>query len=178
MEQLAALPTGVRTDDVGRRLASFLATLSSAWEIANPEGRNQLLQQLFRRVVVNNRMAVTQLPRPEVRSFFKLIVSDEITHQRKRRGSLAPIRHFPKGWIIYSAPPPTLPRYTEPRPSKLCRGQVDAIVSAVNAGRTLREIAAEFGISAERVRQLAQARKAPKSAIDVGSRHGTRNSIV
>ena len=78
--------------------------------------------------------------------------------RRKRRGSLAPIRHIPEDAVVLAAPQFELPRYTEPRPGKLSPAQVDTLVSAVDRGRTLRDVAADFSISAERVRQLARQR--------------------
>ena len=77
--------------------------------------------------------------------------------RRKRRGSLAQYRQLPVDAVVLAAPSKFTPRYTEPRPGKLSPGEIDSIVSAVSAGQTLRDGAAEFGISAERVRQLARA---------------------
>ena len=72
-------------------------------------------------------------------------------------GALAPYRQIPNNAVVLAAPSAAAPHYTEPRPGKLCPAQVAAIVGAVAAGRTLRDVAADFGISAERVRQLARA---------------------
>ena len=87
-------------------------------------------------------------------------------HRRKRRGSLAPFRQLPADTVVLAAVPPATARYTEPRPGKLFPAQADAVVAAVAAGRTLRDVAAAFGVSAERVRQLAQARRAWALAAD------------
>jgi Sigma-70, region 4 len=62
--------------------------------------------------------------------------------------------------------PLDLPRYTEPRPGKLSPPEIDPLVAAVVAGRTLRDVGAEFGISAERVRQLVQERDRAAMAAD------------
>jgi len=51
-------------------------------------------------------------------------------------------------------------------------------VSAVNAGRTLREIAAEVGISAERVRQIARLGRPPDSVVDTSSIPELKNSVA
>ena len=75
---------------------------------------------------------------------------------RVRRGSLAPYRHLPEDAIVLTAPQVELPRYTEPRPRKLTPEHVEGVASAVAAGRTLRDVAADFGISPERVRQVAR----------------------
>jgi hypothetical protein len=81
-------------------------------------------------------------------------------------GSLAPYRQLPDDAVVLATVPADLPRYTEPRPGKLSPNQVDAVVSAVASGRTLRDIAAEFDGSAERVRQLARERDAAAEAAD------------
>jgi hypothetical protein len=73
-------------------------------------------------------------------------------------GSLAPYRQIPEDSVVLAAPSSSQPRYSEPRPGKLSLAQIDAVVSAVDRGRTLRDVAAEFGVSAERVRQLARDR--------------------
>ncbi len=85
-------------------------------------------------------------------------------HRRKRRGSLAPIRQIPGDVVVLDAQQTTTPRYTEPRPGKVSPAEIDGIVSAVAAGRTLRDVALDYGISAERVRQLARARETPAPA--------------
>ncbi len=159
--ELAALPLGEGNPDerVGRRLAGFLADLASTWKAATPAERNKIARQLFVEVIVENRTAVAVVPRPDVRPFVETLacqVPDEVTRWRKRRGSLAPFRHMPDDAVVLAAPAPDHPRYTEPRPGKLTSAQVEAVASSVAAGRTLRDVAAEFGISAERVRQLAR----------------------
>jgi Sigma-70, region 4 len=83
-----------------------------------------------------------------------------------RLGSLAPYRHIPTDAIVLVSVPAALPRYTEPRPGKLSLSEINPLVSAVVAGRTLRDVGAEFGISAERVRQLVQERKRAAMAAD------------
>ncbi len=83
---------------------------------------------------------------------------------RGRLGLLAPYRPIPEDSVVLATPASDQPRYTQPRPGKLSPAQIDALVSAVAVGRTLRDVAAEFGISAERVRQLTQTRRVPALA--------------
>lgn len=83
-----------------------------------------------------------------------------VLHRRKRRGSLAPYRQIPGDSVILAMFSTAIRRYTEPRPGKLSPVQIDAIVCAVASGRTLRDVAADFGISAERVRQLSRSKRA------------------
>jgi hypothetical protein len=60
--------------------------------------------------------------------------------------------------------PISLSRYTEPRPSKRSPGDEAKIRLSVATGRTLRDVAAAFGISAERVRQIVRMGEAPPRA--------------
>ena len=86
--------------------------------------------------------------------------------RRVERASLAPFRHFPDDAVVLPAFPTAMGRYTEPRPGRLSTAQTDAVVATVAAGRTLRDVAAAFGISPERVRQLARPRGASALAAD------------
>jgi hypothetical protein len=81
-------------------------------------------------------------------------------------GSLAPLRHFPQDAIVLAMAEPDLPRYTEPRPSKLGESQVEQIIHSIDTGRTLRDVAAEFGISRERIRQIVQTKRVEVIAAD------------
>lgn len=86
--ELDAMPVRTPDDDeVGNRLADYLANLAPAWKVATAEERNRLAQELFSEAVLSNKTAVAIVPRPDVRSFFECIASEEITLGRKRRGS-------------------------------------------------------------------------------------------
>ena len=81
------------------------------------------------------------------------------------------IRQLPDDAVVLVAPSTATSRYTEPRPGKLSAAQIDSIVSAVARGRPLRDVAADFGVSAERVRQLARERGATPLAAAWGLVH-------
>jgi hypothetical protein len=53
---LAALPTDIAATalNAGEKLASFLADVPLAWQVATPEERNKLARQLFNKVQVEN----------------------------------------------------------------------------------------------------------------------------
>ena len=73
-EELAKLPTsGDPGSDAGERLAAYLADVSKAWKVANPEERNRIARTLFGKVVVENKQAVACEPRPEMVPFFRSI---------------------------------------------------------------------------------------------------------
>ena len=66
---------------------------------------------------------------------------------------------LPPGAIVFAECPERRPRgrsgragYQEPRPGKLSTEEREAIRVAVARGRSLREVAAEFGVSHETVR--------------------------
>ena len=86
--------------------------------------------------------------------------------KRKRRGSLAPFRQFPKDAVILATVPAVLPRYTEARPRKLSTSKADAAIAAIGAGRTLRDVSADFGVSPETVRLLVRGRNEEGLAAD------------
>jgi len=169
LAQLASLPANTDpTDEAGRLLADYLADIGRAWSVATGDERNQIARQLFIDVLVINKTAVAIMPRPEFRPFLELAQADAqiyddlssvISLRRKRRGSLAPYRHFPEDAVILSTTSATLQRYTEPRPAKLSTSDVAAIKRLVDSGRTLRDVAVEFGVSAERVRQITSTGK-------------------
>lgn len=89
--ELATLPAAAAPEAAtGRRLASFLADVASAWKMASPSERNKLARAVFADVLIENRTAVAVLPRPELAPFFESVLcqpTDEMTLGRKRRDS-------------------------------------------------------------------------------------------
>lgn len=54
------------------RLAELLASLATAWAIAQPEHRNRLARLLFEEIVINDERVAAVKPRPELAGFFLL----------------------------------------------------------------------------------------------------------
>jgi hypothetical protein len=54
------------------RLATFLASIASAWDAATQEQRNRLARLLFEEVVVQDKSVMKVKPRPELSGFFAL----------------------------------------------------------------------------------------------------------
>ncbi len=78
-------------------------------------------------------------------------------HERKRRGLVAPLRYLPPGAIIIATPPEreTVGKsgrssYQQARVRKLKAEDIESIKH--QAGRTLRELAAAYGVSHETIR--------------------------
>ena len=80
------------------------------------------------------------------------------------------MRHLPSDLVVIAEAPPRLvsgrskrAAYHAPRRRKLTREQEEAI--RVNAGnRTLRELAADFGVSHETIRAILRRREAVRAA--------------
>jgi site-specific DNA recombinase len=88
--QRAALSSDQRPG-TGERLASYMADIAAAWEVATPSERNKIARELFDEVIVENKTAVAVVPRPAMRPFFESIAChtpDEMSRWRKRRGSV------------------------------------------------------------------------------------------
>ena len=99
------------------------------------------------------------------------------TNRRKRRGSVTPLRYLPPGAIIIAEPQDRTSvgesgrsTYQQPRPSKLSPDQIGVIQRSSN--RTLRELAAEHGVSHETIRA------ALKTRCSTGSESSTVDSDV
>ncbi len=85
-----------------------------------------------------------------------------MVHQRKRRGSVAPPRHGHPGTepvVVAPVPPRRVggqsnrAAYQTPRPRKLSP-EKEAAIRAEAGNRTLRSLAAEFGVSHETIRAV------------------------
>ena len=81
--------------------------------------------------------------------------------RRKRRGSVAPVPYetlvLPPGALRMSLVNATSDRYCAPRRRKLSVDQEAAVRVALTQGRTLRGVAADFGVSHETVRKVVDA---------------------
>jgi hypothetical protein len=83
-QELAMLPTvGNPNSEAGERLASYLADVSKAWNVATAEERNKIARALFGTVYVDNKQAVACLPRPELESFFRTLAVKPATESCK-----------------------------------------------------------------------------------------------
>jgi hypothetical protein len=101
-DKLAALPseTDGSGDEVAEQLATFLADVPSAWQLADRTERNILARQLFAEVVVYNKEGVAVVQRPELVPFFEAAmcqVPDDMTLRRKRRDSVRSPGHHRSG---------------------------------------------------------------------------------
>lgn len=155
-DHLAALPSG----DVGRRLAVYLADTASAWRAATPGERNRLARHLFAEAVVENRTVVAVKPRPDLLPFFATVKWCEGGSDGDRfSGCILPV-----GALLFAETPPRRcvgpsrrDTYREPRRRKLSQEQGAAIRASAGI-RTLRELAADFGVSHETVRAALRCR--------------------
>lgn len=161
--ELAILPVEGTADaaEAGERLAGFLADVSRAWAIADQAERNRIARQLFNSVVVTNRTAVAIVPRPDLGPFFITVAVNQ-SEKVCTGGSDGDRSHrciLPAGALII-AEPPERPRVgrsqrdasRDPRPRKLDADHLHVIEYLASQGLTLRQIAAEIGVSHETVR--------------------------
>lgn len=155
---VAALPDEQETGEVvGCRLASFLADVSEAWTAARPDERNQIARELFTRVIVLNRTAVAVTPKPQLRPFFLSIAVNDpgIVGYGGSDGLWSSGNPLPSDSIVIRTPP-VAQRYQAKRVRKVSEADRENIVATVLTGKSLREVAAEHGVSHEFVRQIAR----------------------
>jgi site-specific DNA recombinase len=174
-EQLAAIPSS--TDDLAEaateRLASYLADLAQAWQVATPEERNKLARQMFNGVQIENRTAVAITPRPDLLPFFATLASETssvMTHGRKRRGTVPQVQYqygqsirVPLPDSKYIGEPTSrdsshiddtfLPRRLGQRPRKLTHSD-EATIRILSITCSLRALAVQFGVSHETIRKI------------------------
>lgn len=174
--ELANLPTRGTTDDhaAGERLAGFLADVSRAWAIASPEERNRIARQLFSSVVVTNRTAVAVVPRPDLVPFFVEVVVNppEKGCTGGSDGDRSRVFHTAARFAAYLpfwGPTTPLRRvgrsgrasYAAPRSHKLTDTQRSEIATAAGCGRTLRALAADYGVSHQTIANALRVAEAP-----------------
>jgi hypothetical protein len=85
--ELAMLEAQTHGDD-GRlsRLATFLASIATAWDAATAEQRNRLVRRLFEEVVIQDKLVMKVKPRPELCGFFALdYVQRQATYRSRGR---------------------------------------------------------------------------------------------
>lgn len=141
---------------LGRGLTSRSAIASAA-----PLGRDRRKQKTGRE----------DHPTARVPGLLFRAVSPRIPLQRKRRGSVEPLRYLPPGALIIATPPEHTAAgksgrstYQQSRRSKLSPEQIEAINRKSHL--TLRELAAEYGVSHETIR-------AARRTADVGEESGS-----
>nr|MDQ3640056.1 hypothetical protein [Actinomycetota bacterium] len=166
-DQLAAMPADSQNQStaVTERLAAYLSDVAGAWKAATPVERNKLARELFNGVVIENRTAVAVMPRPDLRAFFETLAvapSSVVTYGRKRRGSVSSPRYAHRCTepLCFAPVPPRgvagqsrrAPCHL-PKRRKLSAEQEESIRAGAS-NRTLRELAAEYGVSHETIRTV------------------------
>lgn len=135
-----------------RTMAAWLSMLGESWDAATAAERREIVRTLFGAVYVANRTAVAYAPRPDLERFLLPVLGVSTAHLRKRRGSLTHLRAVPDGTITVIAASPRGGRYAAPRHRKLTPN--DIAVIRLSANRSLRDLAAEFCVSHELIRQI------------------------
>jgi hypothetical protein len=130
------------------------------------EASCRIARHMLNKVTVENRTAVEVTPRPDLLPFF-VSVSDPNAYGRKRRGTVS---RFPDAAsVVIAEAPERNPAgksgregYQQPRARKLGEAERTAIRQAVTEGRSLRRLAAEYGVSHETIRVSASQQELPR----------------
>jgi DNA-binding NarL/FixJ family response regulator len=95
-----------------------------------------------------------------------------VTNRRKRRGSVSHLRHVLDGTVVIAAAPERRlagvsgrEGYQRPRPRKLTIRERNAVRLEADKGRSLRSLAADFGVSHETVRSVIRNGMAAKPGV-------------
>jgi site-specific DNA recombinase len=162
--QLAALPEDDRLDQAtGRRLADLLADVAGAWQLATPAERNKLARQLFNGVVIENKTTVAVVPRPDLHPFVAAAACQadpEMTFRRKRRGLDERLRQLPPGSVLIFDPSMGDGATIVSQPARLTSPvrklspETERQIVALAARKSLRSLAADFGVSHETIRSI------------------------
>ena len=95
---------------------------------------------------------------------------------RKRRGSDAHIRHVLDGTMVIAAAPERSPvgvsgreGYQRPRPHKLATEERNAVRLEANSGRSLRNLAAAYGVSHETIRAVLREQRPTGLVVSTGT---------
>lgn len=166
-EELSRQRDALRDDrdweDVLARAAAFLTDLPAAWRAADAAQRNALASMLFAQIRIKDHWVAAVEPQPRFAPFFSWDC-----HARRLSGGSD--GHWSDGCILppgahlIATPPPRRrtgrsrrDTYQQPRSRKLSPERASEL-RRVAAGRSLRDLAAEYGVSHETVRTLLRAR--------------------
>jgi site-specific DNA recombinase len=159
-----------------RRVSIYLQDVPAAWEAATPEQRNALARTVLQSVEIRDDRVTAVVPQPEFAPFFNLVNrGNESMNDEGQPCGAAPNCQssalaggsdgdrsvgciLPIGALLIALRPPLRvagrskrATYRSPRQRKLSVAQVEAI-RAEAGNRSLRELAAAFGVSHETVR--------------------------
>ena len=158
LDELAALPPGANPDDdAGKCLAGDLAGVASARRVATPAERNRPARTRFSGGAVADRTALAVVPRPDLRPFLAdNPLAESCTGGSdglRSRGCMIPraARAFADLPQRRRAERSRRDAYQAPGARRLSPEQEEALRRAA-LGRSLRDLAAEFGVSHESVR--------------------------
>ena len=184
--QLAGLQGTSDRAMVLRRVAAFLRDLPAAWAAASSEQRNGLARTVFQQVEIKDDRVVAVLPQPEFAPFFNLLAPDDDDPDGNNDGqphSAAPscqtstlaggsdgLRsrgcRIPDGAMAFAEVPDRRrvgssqrDGYQLPR-ARILTADDEAVVRSMAGERSLRDLAAEFGVSYETIRRVARVRDA------------------
>jgi DNA-binding CsgD family transcriptional regulator len=140
---------------------AYLTDVESAWNAATPDESNKLARQLFAEAIVENRTVVAVKPRSDLFPFFLGVKwclggSD---------GLRSHARTMAAGVVLVSLPPERRvvgksgrAAYAIERRTRLTPAEREAVCRRA-VTRSLRDVAAHFGISHETVRSILRDRK-------------------
>jgi hypothetical protein len=162
-EQLRSRKESLRESDewegILAQAAAFLTDLPAAWRAANDAQRNALARMLYVQVLIKDDRVAAVEPQPSFAPFF----SWDCQVRRLSGGSDGDRSVgciLPVGSLVIAVRPPLhvagrskRATYRSPRQRKLSAEQVEAIRTEAG-NRTLRELAAEFGVSHETIRTV------------------------
>jgi hypothetical protein len=158
------------------RLATFLASIVSAWDAATQEQRNRLVKQLFAEVVIQNKDVTKVKPRPELAGFFALDYAQRVSMYRTGGPDGVPCREFDtvvvsdlaqteSGFSGYFPVRAILSNRTQPNAARWSRLPPELWLEIQQRAKheSLRHLAIQFGVSHEAIRRIVNM-KQPRHA--------------